>query len=212
MKKCIVIAGGSLQPSAFYQEAVKAADYVICADGGARHAKMLGIKPDLVVGDFDTLTERELAELKEQGVELLQYPSRKDCTDTEIALLKALELGYIQIDIIGALGGRLDHTLANVMILALPQARRARVRLVDEYQEVFLTDKKINLCGQKGETISLLPLSEVVSGITTKGLEYALSKGVFKMGNSVGISNVFCEDKAEVEIEKGLLLVLRIRK
>ncbi|MCR4441187.1 MAG: thiamine diphosphokinase [Peptococcaceae bacterium] len=210
-KKCLIISGGCLETGPFYQALAQEAHCVICADGGARHAAALGIVPALAVGDFDTLTEKELAELAALGTKIIRCPREKDYTDTQMALEKALEMGFQEIDIVAALGGRLDHALANVMLLALPKAEEARIRLLDEDQEVFLIRRKTVLRGKLGETISLLPLSEEVSGIRTRGLYYQVDNGRFVMGIPVGVSNVFSEETAEIEIEKGLLLAIRVR-
>ncbi|PKM86825.1 MAG: thiamine diphosphokinase [Firmicutes bacterium HGW-Firmicutes-12] len=209
---CLIISGGYFQSAAYYKELAKKADYVICADGGARYTAALDIIPDLVVGDFDSLTVQELDQLISNGVKTVRYPTEKDFTDTHIALLEALERGYLEVDIIAALGGRLDHTIANIMLLALPTGQEARIRILDENQELFLVRHRVVLQGRIGETISLFPLSEYVKGINTKGLKYPLQLGTFKLGVPIGISNEFLEDTAEIELEEGLLLVIKNKK
>ncbi len=210
-KKCVIVSGGTLEDEDFHRQIIKEAEIVICADGGARHVLRLGIIPDLVMGDLDTLREKEVKDLVSQHVEFIRYPRVKDYTDTHLCLLKALELGYQQIMMVGCLGGRFDHALANVMLLALPQVREVDLRICDPLQEIFLIKPGMTLTGQKGEIISLLPLSEVVTGIATSGLAYQVPYGKFEMGICNGISNVFSEEKAKITLAKGLLLGIRLK-
>jgi len=211
-KRCIVFSGGLFEPGSFVKKIVSGAGYIICADGGARHANALRVIPNLVLGDFDTLTPLELEELNRLGAEIIRYPADKDYTDTHLALLKALELGFVEIDILAGLGGRMDHTLANIMLLALPQGEKARIRIIDEQHEIFLVRKDETITGTTGDVISLLPLSEQVDGISTKGLHYSLSGGTFTMGIPIGVSNFFSREEAVIEIKSGLLLVIRVIK
>ena len=206
--KCVVFSGGSFTPGNLLRQIVTRAAYIICADGGVRHAKMMGVTPDLVLGDFDTLTPEELDELSADGVELLRYPAEKDFTDTHLAVLKALEMGFSDIDILAALGGRIDHALANIMLLALPQAQSARIRILEERQEVFLIRKSGKVDGEKGEVVSLLPLTGQVTGISTEGLCYQVPGGVLTMGITMGVSNILCQKEAVISIGSGLLLVI----
>lgn len=207
-RKCLLISGGELNNPDYYKDKLIDFTYVIAADGGARHARRLGLIPDLVLGDFDTLTAEELADLQHNGVKTERYPVDKDYSDTHLGLLKAVELGCNDILIIAALGGRLDHTLANIMLLALPQADQARIRIMDENQEILLIRKEAVLEGEKGTKVSLLPLCEKVTGIFTSGLEYLVPQNTFIMGIPNGISNVMTGSKARIQIESGLLLAI----
>lgn len=211
MKKCVIIAGGDFENEDFHRQILRDAQMVICADGGVRHAKRLGIYPHLVLGDFDTLDEEEIMELKSRGIVLHKFPREKDYTDTHLCLLKALELGYQQIIMLGCLGGRFDHALANVMLLALPQVQQVDVRIIDPHQEIFLVKPETRLMGQKGDTLSLFPLTEEVSGISTEGLAYQVPGGKFVLGAGNGISNVFSEPEVKIAYEQGLLLGIRVR-
>lgn len=211
-KRCLIISGGCFKPSLDYMELTAAAEFIICADGGFRHAKALGVMPNIVIGDFDSLKEQEINELEQAGVMMIRYSREKDYTDTHIALLEAVKRGFTEIDIIAALGGRLDHTLANLMLLGLPDAQNANIRIIDENEEVFVIRKTKLLYGYTGQTVSLFPLTECVKGINTKGLKYPLRQGELKMGIPIGVSNEFLEDIAEIEIAEGLLLAIKNKK
>lgn len=207
--RCAILAGGILEDKTFNRQVLSQIDFLICADGGARHAKDLGVKPQLIVGDLDTLSSQEVEDFRSKGVSIDQYPCEKDFTDTHIALLKALELGYRDITLLACLGGRCDHTIANIMLLALPETLHARVKIVDEHQEIFVIRDRKELNGKKGEIISLLPLSTEVTGITTKGLKYEVPGGTFQIGIPIGISNCFTQEKVVINVKEGLLLVIR---
>lgn len=212
MKKCVIISGGVLENEDFHRRIVKDAEMVICADAGARHAERLGIRPDLVIGDLDTLEEEEIRRLQDRQIALHKYPREKDYTDMHLCLLEALELGFQHIIMLGCLGGRFDHALANVMLLTLPQARQADVRIVDPGQEIFLVKPETVITGQKGQTLSLFPLTEEVSGITTEGLFYRVPGGKFELGVGNGMSNVFSEPEVKIAYERGLLLGILLNK
>ncbi len=207
--KCAILAGGVLENKEFYRQVLSEMEFLICADGGARHAQDLGVKPQLIVGDLDTLTSQEVEEFRKMGVPIDQYPSEKDYTDTHIALLKAIELGYQDITLLACLGGRCDHTIANIMLLALPEALQVKIRIVDEQQELFIVRNRAEVKGQKGEIISLFPLSNRVTGIKTEGLKYQVPHGTFHLGIPIGISNCFTQEKAVINVEEGLLLVIK---
>lgn len=210
--KCVIISGGVLEDEEFHRQILEGAEMVICADGGARHAKRLGIRPDMVMGDLDTLREEEIREWQEKKVELIKYPPAKDYTDTHLCLLKALELGYRNIVMIACLGGRIDHALANIFLLTIPQAREANVRICGPREELFLVKEETTLSGEKGELLSLFPLTEGASGIVTKGLAYQVPEGKFAFGACNGISNVFCEPEVKIAVGEGLLLAIRVRR
>lgn len=210
--RCLIIAGGLLEPSLYYRKLARGYDYVICADGGARHAAALGIIPQLVLGDFDTLTEQELTSLEQAGAQILRYPQAKDFTDTHLAILEALQRGFTEIDLIAALGGCFGHTLANVTLLALPEAKDARLRILEEDQEIFLIRQTVTLTGTVGEKITLLPLTERVEGITLTGMKYPLKKAVMTIGVPIGVSNEFLEEAAQIELEKGILVAVKQKK
>lgn len=212
MKKCVIIAGGELADENFHRQLLQDAEMVICADGGVGHAKRLGITPHLVMGDLDSLQEEEIKELQSREINLCKFPREKDYTDTHLCLLKALDLGYQQIIMVGCLGGRFDHALANVMLLALPQAQQVDVRIIDPWQEIFLVKPEMSLTGQKGETLSLFPLTEEVTGISTSGLTYQVPGGQFVLGAGNGMSNVFCEQEVKIAYTQGLLLGIRVKK
>ncbi len=147
---------------------------LICADGGARIALALGLTPDVVVGDLDSLDEAALARLKATGCRLVVYPAAKDWTDLELALKLAVQEVATEIVILGALGGRLDQELANILLLLLPELQDISTRIADDRQEMFVARDEAEIAGQSGDVVSLIPLGGDAEGIVTEGLARSL--------------------------------------
>jgi thiamine pyrophosphokinase len=193
--------------------------YVVAADGGARLAVDLGLKLDRWVGDGDSIDPEALAELRRQGVPIDLVRQDKDESDTELALLAAVAVAG-DVTILGALGGRrIDHSIANLGLLAHPALADHRVRLLDDRSRVTLLqgghDGHVpngqathRLDGREGDLVSLLPMGERVEGVTTTGLEYALRDETLAVGPARGLSNVRLAGQASVTIRSGRLLIV----
>lgn len=192
-----------------YREMLAGADLIIAADGGANALADASIRPSLVIGDLDSLSAAQLASLTADGVELRRFPREKDETDLELALLHAAALGATRIDILGALGGRWDHTFANITMLAMPELQGRQVRLIDERQRLFLVRDQATLEGQRGDTLSLLPLTPTVCGVTTRGLFYALEDATLHFERARGVSNILIDPPGFISLREGLLLVVQ---
>jgi len=206
--KAIIIANGQIYDSDFLRSLIAPTDLVICADGGASNALALGLQPQVVIGDLDSLDESVRSRLEKEHCEFIAHPARKDETDLELALYYAIEHGVDEILILGALGGRIDQTLANVLLLALPELRSVKAKILDGRQEVFLIRDEALIKGQMGDTLSLLPLTEEVTGIYTEGLEYPLENGTLHLGPALGVSNTLTSPQARVRVGQGLLLAV----
>jgi len=204
----VIVANAPDLDAAPYAAMLDAADLLIAADGGALPLLRVGRLPRLVIGDLDSLDAASEAHLIEHGVELRRFPREKDETDLELALLHAVAAGATAIDILGALGGRWDHTLANVALLALPELRTLRARLLADRQELFLVRDSAALEGRVGDTVSLLPLTPEARGVTTRGLLYPLEEATLRYERARGVSNVLLAPPGWVSLRKGLLLVV----
>ncbi|MBN1642407.1 MAG: thiamine diphosphokinase [Anaerolineae bacterium] len=202
--RALVLANGDLCSS----DALPEAELLICADGGARHAIARGLSPDIVVGDLDSLPPGVRSALGNGGTQFVQYPRAKDETDLELALLYAVERGATEILVYAVRGGRVDHELGNLLLLAHPALRAVDVRLRAGMQEVFLASGQAVLRGAPGDLISLLPIGGDAHGITTEGLQYRLSKETLLLGAARGVSNVLVGTDARLDVEQGLLLVV----
>jgi thiamine pyrophosphokinase len=205
----VIVASAPELDIAPYREHIRAAELVIAADGGALPLLRAGIMPHVAIGDMDSIDATGLAALESHGITLQRFPREKDETDLELALLYAAAAGATAIDIIGALGGRWDHTLANVALLALPELRERRARLLADGQTLFLVRDAAVLEGQAGDTVSLLPLSGEAQGVTTQGLRYPLDQATLSYERARGVSNVLLDPPGHVALRAGLLLVVQ---
>ncbi|HLX35527.1 MAG TPA: thiamine diphosphokinase [Candidatus Limnocylindrales bacterium] len=184
---------------------------VVAADGGARLAASLGVAIDRWVGDADSYPRSEVDVLAATGVAVRIVPTAKDESDLELAVLEAVALGTDRITVLGALGGpRLDHELANVALLAHPALAGIDVELLDERTRARLLTgpASASLAGRTGDVVSLLPLGDVVEGITTTGLGYPLAEEPLRLGPARGLSNVRTDERATIAIREGRLLVV----
>jgi thiamine pyrophosphokinase len=206
--KAVVFANGVLSDPQKSLSFISPGDILIAADGGAHHCLSLGLTPDAVIGDFDSLEQGQLSELEARGTKIIRHPSRKDYTDLELALLHARDMGVSQILVMAALGKRWDQTLANLLLPASESFVNVDIRLLDGPQEILLVraGQKIKIQGQPGDTLSLIPLYGDAHGITTQGLEYPLMEGTLHFGSTRGISNMLTENMAEISLREGLLV------
>jgi thiamine pyrophosphokinase len=181
---------------------------IVAADGGARLADALGLRVDALIGDQDSIDPSRLAALEASGAHLEIHPPGKDETDLELALLYAVEHGATHVLIAGALGGRLDMTFSNVLLLALPQLVGLDVRLIEGEQTAWLIRDEATIHGQPGDTLSLIPLGGDALGIRTQGLEYPLNDEPLHFGAARGLSNVLTAPVAHVRLREGTLLAV----
>ena len=204
----VIIANSPNLDVAPYEAQIRAAGLLVAADGGALPLLRAGIAPSMAIGDMDSIGEEGLAELAARAVELRRYPREKDETDLELALLHAAAAGADTVDVLGALGGRWDHTLGNVALLALPELRGRRVRLLADGQTLFVVRDAAAIAGRRGDTVSLIPLAGAAHGVTTSGLLYALQDATLSFERARGVSNVLIEPPGRVGLREGLLLVV----
>ena len=208
MARTIIFANGELPDIEKARALLKVDDYIICADGGTRHALALGLKPNLIVGDLNSVTD---VELKIASAKIVQYPRNKNETDLELALNHALVKKPSSILIIAALGNRLDQTLGNISLLSDPRLSTLDCQLDDGAEEVFLCRGQSKVEGRRGDIVSLIPWNGAVKGISTHGLRWSLNNESLFPNKTRGISNEMLDEIAEVNIEFGLLLIIHRR-
>jgi thiamine pyrophosphokinase len=210
--RTIIIANGERPTQDAIQYWLRPDDRIVCADGGAQHALALGLRPDVVIGDLDSLDEPAQVQLAALGARFVVHPTAKDETDLELALLLAAQEGATEIVVLGGFGGRLDQTVANVLLLTLPQLAGVSVRIADGEQEAFIIHNTTTIQGQLGDTLSLIPLGGDVEGVITTGLLYPLRDETLRFGPAHGVSNVFTATVAQVTVRRGMLLAIHSRK
>jgi thiamine pyrophosphokinase len=208
--RAIIVAGGKPPSSEVWHRWVREGDRIVGADGGSGQVLAWGQIPDLTIGDMDSLCDEDRAVLQREGCRFVVHPRAKDQTDLELALTCAVEEGAQEIVILGAFGGRLDHTLANILLLALPELRHVPVWLVGDREVIVLAQsgQSVTVEGQPGDVVSLLPLAGDTSGVTTMGLAWKLEGDRLRFGLTRGVSNELTAPVAVIEVEEGLLLVV----
>ncbi len=208
MKRAFIFANGRMKSTPPVIQDICSSDLVIAADGGTHHCKTLGITPNLIIGDLDSLDEEAILAYRQAGVEIIRYPTRKDETDLELALQAAVQRSISEVYIIGGLGKRWDMTIANILLAAHRGYSKLSIRLLDGTQElVVMRDaSQLDMDARQGNTVSLIPLDGDVIGVTTQGLEYPLNDETLYFGSPRGVSNVILDAHAQVRIREGTLL------
>jgi len=218
--RTVIFANGEFTDSQGAQDLSRSADLVIAADGGTHHALAVDVVPDVVIGDLDSLSPQEQARLETAGARLIPFSPYKDETDLELALLYAALEGATEIVILAALGGRLDQTVANLLLLAMPELDGLDVRIVDGPQMAFLVrggrdggdGRDVVIEGQPGDTVSLIPLGGDAVGVTAEGVKWPLQEDTLRFGPARGVSNVLTAKQARVRVREGVLLCVVIRR
>ncbi len=213
MNRVVVFANGvveSAQDFALLQERLDSDDVICCADGGVAHALAMGLTPQVLIGDCDSVTPEVLASLKDRGTEIILHPSDKAQTDLQLAIDWAVAQGAGEVMLVTALGGRLDQLLANVLLMCREDYGYTHVTLVDgaQWACVLHAHDAFELHGALGDGLSLIPLSKTVESVCLKGTQWPLKNHTLKLGETTGISNAFAKTKVKIEIGEGELLVI----
>lgn len=191
--RAVIIGNGEIKDYKYIKSFIRPDDFIICADGGLRHVKMLDITPDIAVGDFDSYE-------KSSEIERIIYPTHKDLTDGEIAVDYAIERGYSDILLLAMTGTRLDHTFTNIFQLA----KKGNITLVDDDNEIYFIKDKLTINGKKGKTMSIIPVFSNLVGITATGVYYPLDNDTLYFGQGRGNSNIIIDDTCIISVKDGM--------
>lgn len=202
-KKAYIFASGDVSDYDYIASRISNNGLVLCADGGLEHCLKCGISPDVVIGDMDSY----VGEVDEDI--LIKFPVEKDDTDTSLCIKYAIEKGYKDIEIFGALGGRIDHSLANVQLLLYCKEKGVSCILSDKRETAFIVRNECikKLIG-KERTVSIFSISVKSDNITLKGLKYSLENADLYCNFPLGVSNTSICDEIEVSVGDGTLLVV----
>ena len=204
---CLIISGGSFCD--LPREVLKA-DYVIACDKGVEYADRYGIEPDILIGDFDSVSGDTLDSIDDRSVPVMRYPKEKDYTDTFIAVKHALDEGYRELVLVCAMGGRTDHAFANIQTAHYAAKKGAIVRIYDVKEEmiVFNNTHVIINEGALRRNMSVFSLDDRCEGVSIKGTKYELDDAVLTNSFPIGVSNEFKKKQAAISVKKGSLLVI----
>ncbi len=208
----LIIAGGEINIKILEKYCVNVSKQnIIAVDRGLEALYQLQMIPNHVVGDFDSVSPEILTFYKNQPQIIFhKFNAEKDNTDTDIALKLAIQLKSSKITILGALGKRMDHALANIHILKDALEANIPCQIIDEHNQIYLINKEMTLEKDKvyGKYVSLIPLTSTVEGLTLTGFKYPLNEYTLPIGTSLGISNEIIEDRAYIKMKKGILIAI----
>ncbi len=204
----LVVAGGTSDELPEHIAGLGPSSRIVCADGGVYNALRMGLAPDIVVGDMDSLGSEDHDRLQAAGCRFVIHPVAKDETDLELALLWCKDDGADDVIVVGAFGGRPDHALANQLLLADARFRKMNLHLCVRDWDVWLARGDTIIHGRAGDTVSLIPLTERVTAVVTDGLLYPLRRETLRRGPARAVSNSMLAATAHVHFERGLLIVM----
>ena len=207
--KSIIVAGGTPPSKSLIEKEITEDSIIIGVDRGADCLHKYKINPDYLIGDFDSISKETLEFFSRQGCKVEKYNSEKDESDTELAILKAKELDADEIIFLGCTGSRLDHTLVNINLLYKCLNYNIKSSIKDSNNMLFLTDKSVEISGDKGQYFSVLPYYSDVKGLTIRGAKYCLSNYNLNVGSSLTLSNQFKETTVDISFASGILLILK---
>ena len=205
----LIITNGNIESTDYLAELALKHNNIICADGAVRYLRRIQRFPTIVLGDLDSIDKSDLSWVKDNGVPVVTFDVKKDYTDTELAIRYAIEQGAKRITLTGALGGRIDHSLGNIYLLVLMNQLNCNGVIIEQKQDIHLIMNQSEFHWNVGETISFVPISTKVEGVTLHGFEYALDEETLYLGHTRSISNVVAVENQMVMVENGMLLAIR---
>jgi len=206
--KALIVLNGKILDLNRLRVVGKEVDFILSADGGTNHCLQASLIPDLVVGDLDSISEESIQIIKKNGIPIEKFPVKKDKTDSELASDYVIDKGFKDITIMGAIGNRMDHTLANILLLTKLTEKGIKGRIIDGNNTIYLVEDELTLENQAGFYVSVIPITNSGILISLKGFEYELENTEIKFGSTLGISNRIVKNKGIVKVHKGRGLVI----
>lgn len=207
MKRCVIITAGPMGDYTALKKLINEDDYIISADGGCDHLEGLSAVPDIEIGDLDSAVNLP------PDVEVFKFKCEKDETDTMLAAMRGLELGFKEFLILGGLKGRLDHTFANLTTLVYIKHHGANAKIVDDDNEAcYLENGEMEFSYRENYYISVFAVGGIAYGVTEKGMKYKLDNYDMTCDYPIGVSNAFLEKKALISVKNGGLLIILSKK
>lgn len=206
--KCLIVSGGN-SPSKELILKYSKRDLIIAADSGASCLMDFGIIPDVLMGDFDSLNHEKLFLLKDKGSKIVEFKSEKDFTDTEACLRYAIDVSCDDIVVLGAIGTRMDHTLANINLLGQALHKGIKCTIEDENNEIFLSKSPVVLKKDDKKYFSIFSYSNEIIGLNITGAKYQLKNYTLNNRSSLTISNEFISERVKIDFISGIALIVK---
>ncbi len=211
LKRVVIVANGDFNNRDFYRRLLRGDDYLICVNGGTGHALAMGLSPDMIIGDLDSLAPGDSERIAPLKPRLIKHPRAKNKSDLELAVDQAVNMKPAEILLIGILGGeRADHAFANLLLLSIPHRAGIPARIVDEQHEIKVIGAEAIFEGNKGDYLSLFSLTAETVVIETTGLKFPLKDESLFFSSTRGLSNELTQTRARVKIKSGLLLAIKV--
>ena len=208
LNRVIIIANGEIEDLRFYRSVITEEDFIICADGGSYLAYLLGIRPDMIVGDVDSIDKELIEKFRKSNSDIIiaKFPKNKDKSDLELALERAVILKPNEIIILAGLGKRIDHELTNILLMLGQKEYLYKIKFLSNNSELFTLSKNTVIKNKKGKVLTLIPLTAVIKNVNTDGLKYEIKNKNLMWGNSLTLSNIIMKKEAKIEHDGGILI------
>lgn len=207
LNRCVIITSfqtALLKESFLFREN----DYIICADGGYSYAFAEGIRPHIIIGDFDSMDVNQM-ETCSKDYPIIRYAAEKDDTDTMICLNYGIDQGFSEFFILGGLGGRLDHTIANLQTMSHALDLQKSIWIFDGKNKAAMRNPgEVTIYRQEGFKLSLFAFTGFCEGVSIRGVKYPLKDALLNHSFPLGVSNEFIDDKAKISHRSGKLLIV----
>lgn len=207
--RALVVSNGQINDLELLKSISQNVDFIISADGGTNYILKSGLFPDLVVGDLDSIDKDVLKKIKEKNIQILKYSSHKDYTDTELALKYLIDKGFKEIDLMGVIGSRVDHTLVNIYLLDKLLKAGIKGRIINEKNTIYILDSELMLENGEGIFVSVIPITSNGAIVTLRGFEYETDRVNFNFASTLGISNRIVCRRGYIKVEDGICLVIK---
>ena len=208
MTRGLIVSGGHVNHDLLLKVLKSPYDQIIAVDGGMNPLWVLGVNPDVLLGDFDSCKSLPLAHYRQEGIKEITFSKQKDMTDTELALVEAIRMGLDQVVVVGATGTRLDHTLANMMV-ALKYKHELDVVLLDATNKIFPAKSGLEIGKEHYKYLSLQPMTEFVTNVTLEGVAYPLKEATLVRNSSYAVSNEIVSESCYLTFDAGEMLVIQ---
>ena len=205
--KALIVSNGAITDTNKLKKIGKESDFILCADGGTNHCLKAGLLPNIVIGDLDSVSKESLKMIYENNIPVKRFPTKKDATDTELSIDYLISKGFEDITLMGAMGNRMDHSLANILLLNELNDKGIKGKIIDESNTIYLVDDELILTKGKSFFVSVIPITHFGTTISLKGFEYELNRVKINFGSTHGISNKIIGEKGYIKVHNGKCLI-----
>lgn len=205
----VLVAGGELSNNKIFKKYISKSDFSVAVDSGGDIFYKNNILPNLLVGDLDSIDKKSLTYFKDNKIKIEKYPCEKDLTDLEIGLNSLINNGCDKIYALGTIGSRIDHSLANIMILKKMYDLNYKCYMINDKNRVqYIESKKEIIINKEYENISIVPLSENGINVSLEGFYYKITDYEMELGSTTGISNYLLNNEGSIKLNRGRALII----